>query len=30
MKDITQLLTALDHGDPHAAWRLLPPVYEEC
>jgi hypothetical protein len=29
MTDVTQLLCALDQGDPHAASRLLPLVYEE-
>jgi hypothetical protein len=29
MTDVTQLLNALDQGDPHAASRLLPPGYEE-
>jgi hypothetical protein len=29
MTDATQLLTALGHGDPHAASRLLPLVYQE-
>jgi hypothetical protein len=27
--EVTQLLSALDQGDPHAASRLLPLVYEE-
>jgi RNA polymerase sigma factor (TIGR02999 family) len=27
--DVTQLLTAIDQGDPHAARRLLPLVYAE-
>jgi hypothetical protein len=26
--DVTQLLTALEHGDPHPASRLLPLEYE--
>ena len=29
MDDATQLLIALGQGDPHAASRLLPLVYEE-
>jgi hypothetical protein len=29
MNDVTQLLNALGQGDPHAASRLLPLVYEE-
>jgi RNA polymerase sigma factor (TIGR02999 family) len=29
MHEVTQLLNALDHGDPHAASRLLPLVYDE-
>jgi hypothetical protein len=29
VKDITQLLSALDNADPRAASRLLPLVYEE-
>jgi hypothetical protein len=29
MNDGTHLLSALDHGDPHAANRLLPLVYDE-
>jgi RNA polymerase sigma factor (TIGR02999 family) len=29
MSEVTQLLHALDRGDPHAAARLLPLVYEE-
>jgi hypothetical protein len=29
MNDITQLLSALGQGDPHAASRLLPLVYDE-
>jgi hypothetical protein len=29
MTDVTQLLSALEQGDPHAASRLLPPVYDE-
>jgi hypothetical protein len=29
MTDVTRLLTALEHGDPHAACRLLPLGYEE-
>jgi hypothetical protein len=27
--DVTQILSALGQGDPHAACRLLPLVYEE-
>jgi hypothetical protein len=29
MNEVTQLLSALQQGDPHAASRLLPLVYEE-
>jgi hypothetical protein len=29
MNEVTQLLSALEQGDPHAASRLLPLVYEE-
>jgi RNA polymerase sigma factor (TIGR02999 family) len=29
MTEVTQLLTALDRGDPHAAAQLLPLVYDE-
>jgi hypothetical protein len=29
MNQVTQLLSALEQGDPHAASRLLPLVYEE-
>jgi RNA polymerase sigma factor (TIGR02999 family) len=29
MSEVTQLLHALDQGDPHAARRLLPLVYDE-
>jgi hypothetical protein len=29
MHDVTQLLSALEHGDPHAASRLLPLVCDE-
>jgi RNA polymerase sigma factor (TIGR02999 family) len=29
MSEVTQLLSALDQGDPHAAGRLLPLVYDE-
>src|SRR5436305_10149481 len=29
MTDVTQLLNALDQGDPHAAAQLLPLVYDE-
>jgi hypothetical protein len=29
MNDVTQLLGAIDHGDPEAAGKLLPLVYQE-
>jgi hypothetical protein len=29
MHDLTPLLSALGQGDPHAASRLLPLVYDE-
>jgi RNA polymerase sigma factor (TIGR02999 family) len=29
MTDVTQILSAIDQGDPHAAKQLLPLVYEE-
>src|SRR5262245_23892642 len=29
MDPITQVLNAIDHGDPHAAEQLLPLVYDE-
>jgi RNA polymerase sigma factor (TIGR02999 family) len=29
MSDITRILSAIEHGDPHAAEELLPLVYEE-
>jgi RNA polymerase sigma factor (TIGR02999 family) len=29
MTDVTQILNAIEHGDPHAAEQLLPLVYEE-
>src|SRR6478735_229945 len=29
MNDVTQILSAIDQGDPHAAEQLLPLVYEE-
>jgi RNA polymerase sigma factor (TIGR02999 family) len=29
MDDVTELLNAIDEGDPHAAGRLLPLVYDE-
>jgi len=29
MSDVTRLLSAIDQGDPHAAERLLPLVYDE-
>jgi hypothetical protein len=28
-QDVTQLLNALEQGDPHAAEELLPLVYQE-
>ncbi len=28
-QDVTQLLSALEQGDPHAAAQLLPLVYDE-
>jgi len=28
MSDVTQILNAIEHGDPHAAEQLLPMVYE--
>jgi hypothetical protein len=28
MNDVTHPLNTLEHGDPHAAGRLLPLVYE--
>jgi hypothetical protein len=30
MTDVTHLLSALEEGDPQAASRLLPLVYDEC
>jgi hypothetical protein len=27
--DVTRILSALEHGDPHAAGQLLPLVYDE-
>jgi pimeloyl-ACP methyl ester carboxylesterase len=27
MTDVTHLLNAIEHGDPHAANQLLPPSY---
>ena len=29
MNDVTHILSAIEHGDPHAAEQLLPAVYEE-
>ena len=29
MNEVTQLLDAIRHGDPHAADQLLPLVYDE-
>src|SRR5271155_2822802 len=29
MADVTQILTAIEHGDPKAAEQLLPLVYDE-
>jgi RNA polymerase sigma factor (TIGR02999 family) len=29
MNDVTRILSAIENGDPKAAERLLPPVYEE-
>jgi hypothetical protein len=29
MADVTQILAAIEHGDPHAAAELLPLVYDE-
>jgi RNA polymerase sigma factor (TIGR02999 family) len=29
MSEVTRILSALEHGDPHAAEQLLPLVYEE-
>src|SRR5688500_6125822 len=29
MTDVTQILSEIEQGDPHAAERLLPLVYEE-
>jgi RNA polymerase sigma factor (TIGR02999 family) len=29
MSDVTRILTAIEHGDPHAAEQLLPLVYAE-
>jgi RNA polymerase sigma factor (TIGR02999 family) len=29
MSDVTRILSAIEHGDPHAAERLLPLVYDE-
>ena len=29
MADVTQILAAIGHGDPHAAAELLPLVYDE-
>jgi DNA-binding GntR family transcriptional regulator len=27
--DVTRILSAIEHGDPHAAEQLLPLVYDE-
>ena len=29
MNEVTRILTAIEHGDPHAADALLPLVYDE-
>ena len=29
MSDVTQILVAIEQGDPHAAEQLLPLVYDE-
>src|SRR3989441_4399671 len=29
MSDVTRILSAIEHGDPHAAEQLLPLVYQE-
>ena len=29
MSDVTRILSAIQHGDPHAANQLLPLVYDE-
>src|SRR3954469_24670264 len=29
MSEVTQILSAIEHGDPHAASQLLPLVYDE-
>jgi DNA-binding GntR family transcriptional regulator len=29
MSDVSQILAAIDNGDPHAAEQLLPLVYDE-
>jgi hypothetical protein len=29
MNEVTQILTAIEQGDPHAAEQLLPLVYDE-
>src|SRR5262249_24553187 len=29
MSDVTHILSAIEHGDPHAAEQLLPLVYDE-
>jgi ECF sigma factor len=29
MTDVTRILRAIEQGDPHAAGRLLPLVYDE-
>jgi DNA-binding GntR family transcriptional regulator len=29
MPDVTQILSAIEQGDPHAAGQLLPLIYDE-
>ncbi len=29
MNEVTRIITAIEHGDPHAAEQLLPLVYDE-
>jgi hypothetical protein len=29
MSEVTRILSAIEHGDPHAASELLPLVYDE-
>jgi hypothetical protein len=29
MGEITRILNAIEQGDPHAAWQLLPLAYDE-